>query len=188
MKSADYFSSNPADRTRLLTNCSKCTRLQQFSTAMDHSVGNDWNQHTQVQQLTRILRYGIQKESWLQYSHNRWRAIVTFGIVCKIRSSFIRPPAIFMTHSPNDIPETEADLISAQFSCKSTTLKRLLLATYNSDCMHYCCNGTFPDVLITLLLTKNIYLSKRLIILDSDWYTGCWWVGCCMWYSPPINS
>jgi len=118
MKSADYFSSNPADRTRLLTNCSKCTRLQQFSTAMDHSVGNNWNQHTQVQQLTRILRYGIQKESWLQYSHNRWRAIVTFGIVCKIRSSFIRPPAIFMTHSPNDIPETEADLIVLSFHAK----------------------------------------------------------------------
>jgi len=44
--------------------------------------------------LWRILRYGAQNESWLKHSHNRCRAIVTFGIVCRIRSSFIRAPDI----------------------------------------------------------------------------------------------
>jgi hypothetical protein len=41
---------------------------------------------------SRILRYGMKKESTVETSHNRCSDIATFGIVCKILSSSINGP------------------------------------------------------------------------------------------------
>ena len=64
----------------------------------------------------RILRYGIQKESGLKHSHNRWRASVTFGIVCRIRSSLIRPPTILLHSHQTTYNHNRRWFHNAQFS------------------------------------------------------------------------